>query len=138
MDSGIKYRYFINARETLRQLTEFRFKGKDAEGNTIPFNSFRSASELCELWLVPEPNNSQETTGGHWNLEGTIRDFWRTRRLTGDNLRERPYANMYPKTTVRSNFFKVHVVAQTVHKSASGDHKEVQLRSAHRRRPGHR
>ena len=43
-------------RETLKQLTDFRWRGQDCEGFNVPFNAFRTASEVCELWLVPEKN----------------------------------------------------------------------------------
>ena len=42
--------------------------------------------------------------------------FWEKHKLTGDNSKERPYTNMYPRLTVRSNTFKVHVVAQSITK----------------------
>lgn len=121
------YRHWINAKETLRQLTEFRWKGEDAEGFTLPFNSFRSASEICELWLVPEKNGNGAESGT-WDLEHVIRDFWKTHRLTGDNMRERPYANLYPRLTVRSNVYRVHMVAQTLKKASTnkpGEFKSV-------------
>jgi uncharacterized protein (TIGR02600 family) len=113
------YRHWINAKETLRQLTEFRWKGTDAEGFDVPFNSFRSASEICELWLVPEKNSAPGEVGGTWTLQYIIKEFWKQNRLTGDNMRERPYANIYPRLTTRSNVYKIHIVAQTLKKAAS-------------------
>ena len=110
------YRRWINAKETIRQLTEYRWKGKDAEEFTLPFNSFRSASEICELWLVPEPGGN---SGGAPTLNSTIRQFWNEHRLTGDNMRERPYANIYPRLTTRSNVYRVHMIAQTLKKATS-------------------
>jgi hypothetical protein len=113
------YRHWINAKETLRQLTEFRWKGQDSEGFSLPFNSFRSASEICELWLVPEKNGVGDESGPAWTLDTMIKGFWETHRLTGDNMRERPYANLYPRLTVRSNVFRVHMVAQTLKQAST-------------------
>ena len=121
------YRHWINAKETLRQLTEFRWRGQDCEGFTIPFNSFRSASEICELWLVPEKNGVGNESGQAWDLNhmwnnnGTNKSFWEKHRLTGDNMRERPYANLYPRLTVRSNVYKVHMIAQTLKKASTNE-----------------
>ena len=51
------YRRFINAKETVRQFTRRYQQGADfdpipAQGNPLAFNCFRSASEICEMWLV--------------------------------------------------------------------------------------
>ena len=116
--SDTSYRHWINAKETLRQLTDYRWKGQDPEGFAMPFNTFRSASEICELWLVPDKNGKGQEDGD-WNLEFTIKEFWKTHRLTGDNMRERPYSNLYPRVTVRSNVYKVHMIAQTLKQASS-------------------
>jgi uncharacterized protein (TIGR02600 family) len=116
--SSKTYRHWINAKETLRQLTEFRWRGQDAEGFSVPFNSFRSASEICELWLVPEEDGTDQT-GGNWKLEYIIKEFWEKHRLTGDNMRERPYSNLYPRVTVRSNVYRVHMVAQALKQAST-------------------
>jgi hypothetical protein len=124
------YRHYINARETIRQFTKRYTKGYDydpdpPDGNKLAFNVFRSASEICEVWLVPEgisktdSKNSLEWIIGTENKAGQATGFWNDHLLTGDNLRERPYANLYPKVTVRSNVFKLHMVAQTLQKALS-------------------
>ena len=111
------YRHWINAKETLKQLVDFRWRGQDAEGFTLPFNAFRSAGEICELWLVPEKNGTGSEGGGTWDLNHIVRNFWETHRITGDNMRERPYSNLYPRVTVRSNVYKIHMIAQTLKKA---------------------
>ena len=126
------YRRFINAGETIRQFTRRYQQGTDfdplpAQGNPLAFNVFRSASEICELWLVPENSTSTsaeatlETVVGTVSASGLREGFWTDHALTGDNLRERPYANIYPRVTVRSNVFKLHIVAQTLQKAKSED-----------------
>lgn len=47
--------------------------------------------------------------------------FWEKHKLTGDNTKERPYTNLYPRLTVRSNVFKVHLVAQSIVKVKGTD-----------------
>lgn len=58
---------------------------------------FRSAAEICQLPLVP--------SDGTYSAMNT---YWSNYALTGDNSRERPYANIYPRLTTRSNTFTVH------------------------------
>jgi hypothetical protein len=43
-------------------------------------------------------------------------NFWYNHVLSGDNVRERPYANIYPRLTTKSNTFTVHYRVQTLQK----------------------
>jgi uncharacterized protein (TIGR02600 family) len=90
-----KLRRPIDAAKTLTQADE-RFANGDI---------FRSASEICELHLVREG----ETLADY--RTGTV---WQNALITGDNTRERPYANLYARLTTRSNTFTVHVRAQVL------------------------
>lgn len=83
----------IDADETLRQ---FAAKFSDRR-------LFRTASEICDLHIVPE--------GG--SVEG-MPELWSGAQLTGDNLRERIYATLYPRLTTRSNTFTVHYRVQVL------------------------
>jgi hypothetical protein len=49
----------------------------------------------------------------------TINTYWNTRRLTGDNSRERPYATIYPRLTTKSNTYTIHVRVQSLQKNAT-------------------
>lgn len=69
------------------------------------------ASEICDVHLVPE----------HLTLEAMTKDFWERHALTGDNSRERPYANIYPRLTTQSNIYRVHVISQVIKKSRDAD-----------------
>lgn len=93
------FRLPIDAAETLKQ-----FSARFANGNV-----FRSASEICNLYMIPA--GETVTAGGDWDNRNT---FWDDHRLTGDNLRERIYTTLYPRLTTRSNTFTVHVWTQTL------------------------
>jgi uncharacterized protein (TIGR02600 family) len=85
---------------------------------------FKSASEICELDLLTvEKANGVPATSPDGYTDPANRDlFWESRNaLTGDNQRERPYAHIYPRTTTKSNVFTVHIWAQSLAKSPTGD-----------------
>lgn len=99
------------------------------------FGLFRTASQICEVHLIPEkitgtnPNTTGADIGGatpyrvtdmdlFWSLSGTGSN---SRMMTGDNTRERPYANIYGKITTQSNTFRVFVKAQVIKKARSVD-----------------
>lgn len=94
-----RIRHRIDAEKTLEQF-ETRFAAGDL---------FRSPSEICSLYFVPEGEG----------LSG-MPAWWSTHRATGDNLRERPYATTYPLLTTKSNTYTVHVRAQSL---TTGTHK---------------
>jgi hypothetical protein len=91
-----KWRHHIDPEETLKQW-DARFAAGDV---------FRSSSEIAEQWLVPE--------GARLESMGS---FWARHRLTGDNSKERPYANIYPHLTTRSLTYYVHIVYQEIQKA---------------------
>lgn len=90
------FRFDLNLDETVKGLRA-RFAGNDI---------FRSASEICEIALVPK-NSAGTTYAG-------MSSFWNDYLLTGDNSRERPYANIYPRLTTKSNTYTAHVRVQTL------------------------
>ena len=106
---------------------------------------FRSASQICELHLVPSRISITNLNNSLSNLPATtttpsevtenipnnalmsynsrdtaMANFWSKHASTGDNTRERPYSNLYAKLTTRSNTFRVHVRAQSLKKTARG------------------
>ncbi len=94
-------RYFLDIAETLKGFAQ-RFAANDI---------FRCASEICSIWLVP---------AGKALAYADMQAFWSSTTgvnngaLTGDNVRERPYANIYPRLTTKSNTFTVHYRVQTL------------------------
>lgn len=88
----------VHATETLKGFKS-RFDSNDI---------FRSASEICELPIVP--------VGATYAGMST---FWNDKRLTGDNSKERIYATLYPRLTTKSNTFTIHAKVQTLKKLPS-------------------
>ncbi len=98
----------IDANETLKGFQD-RFDQDDI---------FRSATEICDVPLVPEGQTYEKLKNG-----GTA--FWGNYKLTGDNLRERPYAQIYAHLTTKSNTYRVHYRVQTLVKPKIDDHPEI-------------
>ncbi len=73
---------------------------------------FRSASQICEMDLVPPEVSSYGPP---------MATFWNSNKLTGDNLREKPYVDLYSRLTTKSNTFTVHVRVQTLKKAPGGE-----------------
>ena len=71
---------------------------------------FLTPSEITELPLVPVGRTLANTPA-----------FWNQHRLTGENIKERPYATIYPRLTTKSNVFNVHYRIQTLRKRPGSD-----------------
>jgi uncharacterized protein (TIGR02600 family) len=99
--STIDMRNRVDIPKTLAQF-DTRFASNDI---------FRSATEICSLFLVP----ASQTLA---NVQNLSTGFWSVNRLTGDNSREKPYAELYPKLTTQSNSYRVHIRVQVLPKSA--------------------
>lgn len=112
------FRYPIQCDETLKQFGA-RFDAGDI---------FRSASEICSLWLYPDKRSSTDVAPPVWDASaGNIVSWWydspgtESKSVTGDNLREKPYAALYPLLTTKSNTFTVHFKVQTLQKTKGGN-----------------
>ncbi len=108
-----EYRHFIDPYQTLRQWDD-RFANKDqyAVENQIQPGAFISPTEICDQFLVPEGLSLEDARDEMWTEDNL---------LTGENLKERPYGNLYPRLTTRSNAYRVHVVAQSIKKARLSD-----------------
>lgn len=75
---------------------------------------YRSASQICERFLYPTNTSVRlNTPGPKWSRNETeIKLFWEQHNLGGDNTREKPYADLYPRLTTKSNTYTVHVRVQ--------------------------
>ena len=118
------FRYGVNLDTKTGSLTGFeqRFNPNPASGSTTG-DVFRSAAEICDLYLVPA------TLAGatyHPNVPAlptyaTISAWWNRMTLTGDNARENPYNDIYPRLTTKSNVYQVHYRVQLLRKARSTD-----------------
>lgn len=91
--------------------------------------AFISPAQICEMHLLPKRTNAADTlVPEKWadNINSllqpsgnSILKFWEDHAITAENLRERPYANIYPRVTTRSNTFQVHMRVQTLKKARS-------------------
>lgn len=119
---------------TLKQFDErFDFKyGVNPPAGNIRQGLFRTPSQICEVYLIPEDIPSGASGGASLNVSRArlstngvasfsgrklaMQEFWTAHSVTGENTRERPYGNIYPKLTTKSNTFRVHVRVQTLRK----------------------
>ncbi|HEY5747985.1 MAG TPA: hypothetical protein VIU12_18070, partial [Chryseolinea sp.] len=93
-------RYTIDATETINRFDSDVFNSG---------NIFRSASQICSMWLVPQGSNA-----------GNVESFWSGKLLTSDTAREQPYDHLYSRVTTKSNTFTVHWRVQALRKVPSG------------------
>jgi uncharacterized protein (TIGR02600 family) len=104
----------IDIFQTVNQMNDFALNINGA---------FRTASQFCEIHLIPflptVGDRIVYNLGQNVGFFGEMSGFWNNHRLTGDNLKERPYANIYQKITNRSNTYRVHFIAQSIRKAKS-------------------
>jgi uncharacterized protein (TIGR02600 family) len=108
-------RYEINPTE---QGTLFAFKARFDQGRV-----FRSASEICEVYLVPQ-HKKKMTASNYPNISLPtsylgVPAWWDRFKITGDNTREIPYGHIYPRLTTKSNTFTVHMRVQALRKASA-------------------
>jgi len=94
-----KLRYAIDIPATL---ADFDTKFKSGQ-------IFKSATQISEMNLYP--------AGSGITTSGGMASFWKTNNVTGDNLREKPYADIYPRLTTKSNTYTVHFRVQVLKKT---------------------
>jgi len=107
-------RYYIDLNATLTQFSNMFSTGKPDGSGSAP-DIFRSAAQICSLWLIPSGTPAGALT------YSSMQAFWKASginggALTGDNVRERPYADLYPRLTTKSNTFTVHYRVETLKK----------------------
>lgn len=101
-------RFPIDAHETLKQFDQVFNDGR----------IFRSETQLCSLHLIPQ-DTTLNADGS--NADSVMGTYWSTRRLTGDNMRERPYTNLVGRATTKSNTFTVHYRVEALKKAPGGN-----------------
>lgn len=106
LSSSSHVRYDLNLDKTLQHF-ETRFQDSSR-------GLFRSTSEICDVDLYPGTVGNGPAAPGVTNWAS----FWnKDYAQTGDNMRERPYAQIYPRLTTKSNVFTVHMRCQAIRKS---------------------
>ncbi len=124
--TGATYPYLslrvgINPVETLKEF-QARFFPSTYGSSSSP-DIFRSPSEICTIDLAPNANTSGTTTDAGLtfgngptvsSMKSSAQTYWESHLLTGDNSRERPYANIYPLLTTKSNTFTIHYRVQSL------------------------
>ena len=83
---------------------------------------FASATELCEIHLVPRRRTLPAENYSTWypvpdpEYDNVV-DWWSHFQLTGDNLREEPYNHLYPRVTTKSNTYRIHYRVESLTKA---------------------
>ncbi|WP_395751895.1 Verru_Chthon cassette protein A [Prosthecobacter sp.] len=125
------HRYWHRPIDVPATLRQFDLKFSHQSGGQDTYQGlFRSASQICEMHLIPKTmqdgSGTYDATGvlsatNQGQINDIMNTFWSNNRPTGDNVRERPYSNLYARLTTRSNTFRVHVRAQVLKKARSSD-----------------
>ncbi|TDU80757.1 uncharacterized protein (TIGR02600 family) [Prosthecobacter fusiformis] len=121
--SGKKFWHRQIDTEATLKLFDERFKNGFA---------FISPAQICEMYLLPKRTDPSDTlVPNQWPdqianlLKATSADsilkFWEEHAITAENLKERPYTNLYPRLTTRSNTYQVFVRTQVIRKARSSD-----------------
>ncbi len=109
-------RYLVDREETLKGFEAFFSQfgpGKTATG------FFKTASQVCEMFLYPK-GQPVSTKGGVRGAvtftpgDTNIKTWWSQCALTGDNVREKPYSDLYSRVTTKSNTYTVHYRVQSL------------------------
>ena len=107
VDNDQNLRYLVDRDETLKGFTAF-FKSYTPGQTGTGF--FKSASQICEMFLVPKGSTFSFGTVTY----ARIQDWWNSCTVTGDNLREKPYSDLYSRVTTKSNTYTVHYRVQSL------------------------
>jgi hypothetical protein len=112
-----QFRAPINLNRTLEEM-ETRLKVQQEQ-----YPLFRSASEICTVDLYPNTTGTTISAPSNWE------QFWNTYGMTGDNMRERPYAMIYPRLTTKSNVYTVHMRCQAIRQAKRSKNKNGEQQS---------
>jgi len=82
---------------------------------------FRSASEICSIWLVPDTADGAPGSPSY----STMNTWWDGLIPTGDNSKESSYARIYPRLTTKSNTYTVHYRVQALKKPHAGGNQDT-------------
>jgi hypothetical protein len=117
--SNAFYRFPIDLDKTIDEM-ELWLNDQSADVASRSTFLFRSPSEICDIDLYPKGGSGMPPAPSVTNWSS----FWTSNAATGDNMRERPYAHIYPRLTTKSNVFTLHMRCQAIKKSPTSDPKE--------------
>ena len=112
VDNEQNLRYLVDRDETLKSFKGF-FDNYSSGQTGAGF--FKSASQVCEMFLYPKGvpikyfNTIKYKSG-----DTDIKTWWASCSVTGDNLREKPYSDLYSRVTTKSNTYTVHYRVQSL------------------------
>jgi uncharacterized protein (TIGR02600 family) len=109
--ASVTTRYAVNLDLTMSQFMARFYATPNSQGSTGTPDIFHSASEICDIDLVPNDSTAPSSVP---ITRSNMDNYWTANELTGDNTRERPYANLYPLFTTKSNTYTVHFRVQTL------------------------
>jgi uncharacterized protein (TIGR02600 family) len=122
--SGSNYKWYNNSTTFAPPDFRYTINSDEINGTLAGFEQrwaagdiFRSASEICDIYLVPKYLVNTTTSAPGNPIYSTMATWWNNYQLTADNVRESPYGNIYPRLTTKSNTFTVHVMSQSLKKS---------------------
>jgi len=117
----------LNLNDTCGTLRQFRAKFMTGD-------IFRSAAEICDIYLVPRDSTNtgyyydwynSSDLGDNQYADFKNADSWYGTRgdfaLVGDNVREKPYGDIYPRLTTKSNTYTVYYRVQTLKNPPGAD-----------------
>jgi uncharacterized protein (TIGR02600 family) len=118
--TGLGYNPGISTTKTFRLPINLDATTSQFDTKFTAWDLFRSASQICEIFIVPKGYTYGTTTSdfpSQWYDLSSSGDF----ALVGDNVRERPYVDMYQKVTTKSNTYTVYYRVQALKSPPSVD-----------------
>ena len=104
-------RYLIDRDETIKGFEGFFDEYKSDKSGGF----FKSPSQICERFLYPKGQPNKYNAKVVYEAgENSIRKWWATCTITGDNVREKPYSDLYSRITTKSNTYTVHYRVQSL------------------------
>lgn len=104
------FRLRIDRNETMKALDGFFDSGLTDPNKGF----FRSATQICERYFYSQDSAPMKFNGVD-DEANTMRTWWNAfGDLTGDNVREKPYVDLYPRICTKSNTYTVHMKVQTL------------------------
>ncbi len=116
------YRLRLDRDETLKAFDSFFAEGK----TSADAGFFKTAAEICDMFLYPAVMPDGQAPPKWQKGDQLLKSEWeRNYGLTGDNLREKPYGDLYPRLTTKSNTFTVHMRVQSLRQTPASASKGI-------------